>query len=225
MISITIDSKKIEVEEGTFLLDAARELKIPIPTLCHHKALTSDGNCRLCLTEVTDNGRTKLVTACNYPIRKEIQVQTKSEKVVEFRKDLLTMMLSRWPNVPIIKEYASMYGAKEPEYKHPKRNEAKDACILCTKCVRACDEITWEKIIGFAGRGPDRHVEMPLGKHYDRCTGCATCAACRSWSSMCCTSCVTRVAWCSRIASWTNRAGARQTPRRCGSGSSSAFCA
>ncbi|MCK4276569.1 MAG: (2Fe-2S)-binding protein, partial [Phycisphaerae bacterium] len=141
MISIAIDGKTIEVEEGTFLLDAARGAEIPIPTLCHHKALTSDGNCRLCLTEIKVGGKTKMVTACNYPIREEIEASTTSKKVMEYRKDLLPMMLARWPNVPILKTYARQYGATEPSYKHPDRNEAEDACILCSRCTRACSEI------------------------------------------------------------------------------------
>ncbi len=176
MISISIDGKTIEVEEGTFLLDAARGAEIPIPTLCHHKALTSDGNCRLCLTEIKVGGKTKMVTACNYPIREKIEASTTSDKVMEFRKDLLTMMLARWPNVSILKTYAKQYGATEPSYKHPDRNEAEDACILCSRCTRACSEVAWENIIGFEGRGSDRHVTMPFGEQYNRCIGCAMCS-------------------------------------------------
>ncbi len=177
MISITINGKQTEVEPGTTLLKAARNIKVPIPTLCQHDALNSDGNCRLCLTEIKVGGRTKLVTACNYPVREELEAFTKSEQVVEFRKNLLGMMLARWPNVPIIKEYAAMYGAEAPAYEHPKRDEAEDACILCTRCVRACSEITWENIIGVAGRGANRRVMMPFDKQSSRCIGCATCAS------------------------------------------------
>jgi aldehyde:ferredoxin oxidoreductase len=176
MISITINGKKTEVEQDTTLLKAARQLKISIPTICHHDALTSDGNCRLCLTEVSIRGKRRFVTACNYPVREELEAFTNSDTIKEHRKNLLSMMLSRWPNVPIIKEYAEMYGAKEPAYKHPMRTEKEDACILCTKCVRGCSEITWENIIGFSGRGVDRKVTMPFGDQYSRCIGCATCA-------------------------------------------------
>jgi aldehyde:ferredoxin oxidoreductase len=177
MITITIDGKKTEVAEGTTLLAAARAIKVPIPTLCHHDALTADGNCRLCLTEIEIKGRKKLVTACNFPVREELSASTKSEPVIAFRKSLLSTMLARWPNVPVIREYAELYGATSPAWKHPRRDEAKDACILCTRCVRACTEIAWENIIGFAGRGPERRVSMPFGKQYDRCIGCASCAS------------------------------------------------
>jgi aldehyde:ferredoxin oxidoreductase len=177
MITIKINGKKTEVEEGTTLLDAARAIKVPIPTLCHHPALTPDGNCRLCLVEIESKGKKKLVTACNFPVREEISVSTDNEVVSNNRKNLLGMMLGRWPNVPVLKEYAEIYGATEPSYKHPQRDEAEKACILCGRCVRACSEITWENIIGFVGRGPDRHVAMPFGNQDTRCIGCATCAS------------------------------------------------
>ena len=111
MISIEINGKKTEVEEGTTLLKAARSLRIPVPTLCQHDALTSDGNCRLCLTEIELRGKKRFVTACSYTVREPLKADTNSEAVREQRKDLLSMMLGRWPNVPIIREYASMYGA------------------------------------------------------------------------------------------------------------------
>jgi aldehyde:ferredoxin oxidoreductase len=176
MISITINGKQSEVAEGTTLLEAARGLKIPIPTLCNHPALRPDGNCRMCLTEIEVRGRKRMVTACNYPVREELAADTKSERGLEHRRNLLSLMLARWPNVPVLKDLAQLAGAEEAPLAHPRRNEAKDACILCGRCVRGCSEIAWENIIGFAGRGDERRVAMPFGDQYDRCIGCATCA-------------------------------------------------
>jgi len=79
MIQVTIDTHPVEVEEGTTVLEAAQRLGINIPTLCHHPALEPYGACRLCTVEITQNGRSRLVTSCNYPIRQEIEVQTASE--------------------------------------------------------------------------------------------------------------------------------------------------
>ncbi|MCP4675627.1 MAG: 2Fe-2S iron-sulfur cluster binding domain-containing protein [Deltaproteobacteria bacterium] len=177
MIAITINGKNIEVEEGTTLLKAARDQGIPIPTLCDHPALTADGNCRVCLTEIEIRGKKKLVTACNYPVREELAAFTKSEQVLEQRRNLLSLMLARWPNVPVLQDLAATCGAEPAAIAHPRRSESKDACVLCGRCVRACSEITWENIIGFAGRGDDRHVSMPFGEQYSRCIGCATCAS------------------------------------------------
>ncbi|MDD5308981.1 MAG: aldehyde ferredoxin oxidoreductase C-terminal domain-containing protein [Deltaproteobacteria bacterium] len=177
MIPITINGRKTEVKEGTTVLAAARSLEIPIPTLCDHPALEPSGACRLCLTEIKARGKTRMVTACNYPVREEMEVFTETPKVVEHRRNLLSLLLARWPNVKVLKGYAARYGATEAGYKHPGRDEREDACILCGMCVRGCSEITWENIIGFTGRGAGRRVAMPFETQYDRCIGCATCAA------------------------------------------------
>jgi aldehyde:ferredoxin oxidoreductase len=73
---------------------------------------------------------------------------------------------------------AKPYDARAPRgYRHPLRDEAPDACILCGLCVRACSDMVWEDVLTFAGRGASRRVAMPFGRQSERCTGCATCAA------------------------------------------------
>ncbi|MDP7114916.1 MAG: aldehyde ferredoxin oxidoreductase C-terminal domain-containing protein [Myxococcota bacterium] len=176
MINVTIDGKNIEVEPDTTVLDAAREAGVPIPNLCSHPMLEPYGACRVCSVEVVQDGRSKIVTACNYPIRGEMEVLTGSERARGLRARVLEMMLARWPEVPRIKAMARTHGVTEPRYTHPLRNDDPKACVLCGLCVRACKEAVWEEIIGFAGRGADRTVGMPFDAHYDRCVGCGTCA-------------------------------------------------
>ncbi len=176
MINVTIDGQKLQVEPDTTILDAAREARIPIPTFCSHPMLEPYGACRICTVEIEQGGRTRMVTACNYPIRAEMEVHTRSEAVDRLRKTLLEMMLARWPNVPAVKGLAGVYGVGEPRFEHPLRDDDPHACILCGLCVRACSEAVWEDIIGFAGRGANRTVGMPFDAHYDRCVGCGTCA-------------------------------------------------
>ncbi len=176
MIQVTIDGERIEVEPDTMVLDAAKQAGIFIPTMCSHPMVEPYGACRMCTVEVTQNGRTRMVTSCNYPIRGEMQVETRSERVVALRTRLLEMMLARWPNVPQIKGLAQRHGIEQPRFEHPQRDEDPKACILCGLCVRACSEAVWEDIIGFAGRGARRSVGMPFDAHYDRCVGCGTCA-------------------------------------------------
>ena len=103
MIDIIIDGKKISVKEETTILDAAKELNIIIPALCHRPTVEAYGACRLCVVDVNDGRKTRMVTSCNYPIRKSIEVNTQSERVRKTRGMLLEMMLSRWPNVDMIK--------------------------------------------------------------------------------------------------------------------------
>jgi aldehyde:ferredoxin oxidoreductase len=175
MISIIINGKNTEVAEGTTLLQAAREIGIAIPTLCHLDSLTPDGNCRMCITEITVSGETKLAPACSYLVRDELEAVTDSEEVHQQRSENIKLLLGRWPNVPILKAFAKTYGVKPPTYAHPNRDESEHACILCGRCVRACSEITWENALEFKGQGLSRLVALVRDKENHRCIGCSTC--------------------------------------------------
>jgi aldehyde:ferredoxin oxidoreductase len=176
-IEITINDKKLAVLPDTYLLAAIEEAGFRVPTLCHHKDLTPNGTCRLCLVEVELHGRKRLVTACNYPVREEISVQTDSERVGRHRKVLAEMYLGRWPNVPVIKDVAKRCGVTDgSRFASDLTDEKKNACVLCTHCVRGCAEFIEEKILDFAGRGIKRHLTMPFGDVDPHCVSCTSCA-------------------------------------------------
>ena len=94
MIHLTIDGIPVEVEKGTTILQAARQIGVEIPTLCYLEDVLPDGSCRLCVVEVTNNGRTKFDTACTLRCSEGDEVQTMSEKVVAYRKDTLDLLIS-----------------------------------------------------------------------------------------------------------------------------------
>ena len=175
-IKLAIDDREVEVPAGTTLLQAAQQAGVAIPTLCWHPAVEAYGSCRVCITEIEVRGKRRLVTACNYPVREPLRAFTQSPETRKQRNGVLSLMLARWPNVPLLQELADKYGVKPPAYKHPLENDAPDACILCGLCVRACSDMVWEDIIAFAGRGASRRVVMPFGEQSERCTGCGTCA-------------------------------------------------
>lgn len=176
-IKISINGKDTEAKKDSFLLDSIKELGIKIPTLCHHKDLAPNGSCRLCMCEVEDaRGKKKMVTACNFPVRGAIKVDTQSEKVLRHRKLLAEMYLSRWPEVPTIKKIAKDCGLTESRFEHEYLDTNPKACILCGRCTRACDEFTLERIIGFAGRGIKRHLSMPFNQTDRHCVGCSSCS-------------------------------------------------
>ena len=106
IITINIDGRSIPVKKDSTILEAARENNIYIPALCNSELVEPYAACRLCIVEVDDGRKTKLVTSCNYPVRKPIKVFTSSDKVLRNRSITLEMMLSRWPNVQIIKDLA-----------------------------------------------------------------------------------------------------------------------
>ena len=112
LIRVTIDGKEAHVEPDTTILQAATDVGIEIPTLCHHPALEPYGACRLCTVEVVFSDRdgntwSRLVTSCNYPIRREIDVLTASEPVVRGRKMIVELLWSRCPEARVFQDLAA----------------------------------------------------------------------------------------------------------------------
>src|SRR5512132_1898159 len=97
MISLTINGMRVQVEDGGTLLEAARFVGFPIPTLCAEDGLRPYGACRLCLVEIGEAPRTKLVAACTYRAEEGLKVRTNSEKVQRARKLLLELYVSVCP--------------------------------------------------------------------------------------------------------------------------------
>jgi len=176
MITIEIDGKSVTVPEDTTILQAAAEANVYIPALCSSELVEPYAACRLCVVEVDDGRRTRLVTSCNYPVRKPVKVATGSEKVLNHRKMILEMLLARWPNVQVIKDLAKHARVEQPRYLHPSADLNPNACILCGLCMRVCEQGVWENIINFTGRGADRSVRMPYDSRQPHCVGCGACA-------------------------------------------------
>jgi heterodisulfide reductase subunit A len=171
MITLTIDDKKVEVEEGSTILQAAEKLDIKIPTLCHHKSLKPYGACRVCLVEVGSEGRSFwLQTSCTYEAADGQIVHTNSERVQNTRKIVLELMLARCPDTPAIVELAKEYGVEETRF--PKKN---DDCILCGLCTRICEERMGVGAVSFANRGSHRKVGVPYDKLSPICIACGAC--------------------------------------------------
>jgi heterodisulfide reductase subunit A2 len=171
LIRITVDGRESHVSRDTTILQAARELGVEIPTLCHHPALEPYGACRLCTVEVTERGRSRLVTSCNYPIRDQIEVRTSSEPVMRGRRMIIELLWSRCPEAAIFQRLAAQYGIQKPRF------EAREGelCYLCGLCVRACNEVVGARAIGFVGRGVDREVGTPFSKFSEACIACGAC--------------------------------------------------
>jgi heterodisulfide reductase subunit A len=172
MIPVVIDGQSIKVEKETTILEAARRLGIYIPTLCHHPALKPYGACRLCTVEITSGERSRLVVACNYPIRSEMEVQTASEKAVKVRKLRAELLLSRCPDAPQIQQLAASLGVTEAS-SEPGTGDG--LCYLCGLCVRMCQEVIGQSAIGFVGHGVNRQVGTLSPKSSDACIACGAC--------------------------------------------------
>lgn len=171
MISLTINNQKAEVAEGTSLLNAIEKLGMRVPTLCHHKALTPYGACRLCVVEVHVPGRSPTVQAsCSYPALEGINVLTDTDRVKRARKIVAELLLARCPDSEVIQRIASDLGVHETRIK-----KKYDDCVYCGLCVRMCEERMGRSAIGFTGRGPRKKLEPPFGKHNEMCWICGAC--------------------------------------------------
>ncbi|MCK4293003.1 MAG: FAD-dependent oxidoreductase [Planctomycetes bacterium] len=170
MITLTIDNKKVEVEEGSTILQAAEKLGIKIPTLCHHKSLKPYGACRVCLVELTGPRGSIIQASCVYPAQEGLVVQTDTERVLKTRRIMLELLLARCPDAPVIKEMAKEYGVEESRF--PKKNED---CILCGLCARVCEERMGVGAVSFVNRGSSRKVAVPYDKHSPICIACGAC--------------------------------------------------
>ena len=172
MATLIIDGQEVHAEEGQTILEVARENGIEIPTLCHHPLLEPYGACRLCTVEVIRRGWPRLETACTHPAWDGIEVKTKSPKVIEARKAILGLFLSRTPNVPIIQDLAREYGITEPPFPVEDPDEK---CILCGLCVRTCHELVKADVLNFVDAGPDREVGPAFLEKTRQCIGCGAC--------------------------------------------------
>lgn len=170
MISLAINGLPVSIEEGTTLLEAARFLGFPVPTLCHMDGLSPYGACRLCVVEIGEGPQARLVSSCTYPAQEGMKVRTASERVLRARKMVLELLLASCPQSKIIQDLASAHGIRQQRF----RQEHED-CILCGLCVRMCEEQMMAKAIGFRGRGERRSLGTPFDIKSEQCRLCGGC--------------------------------------------------
>lgn len=169
-VVLQIDGKEVKATEGMTVLEAAQSVGISIPTLCHYEKMEPYGGCRICTVEVESRGRTNLVAACLYPVEKNLNVTTRSEKVDKIRKVLVELLLSRAPDAPELIALAKEYGAEKTKFE----NDA-SFCVLCGLCVRYCDEVKKANAITFVDRGARREISFIPEIAAKECWECKEC--------------------------------------------------
>jgi predicted molibdopterin-dependent oxidoreductase YjgC len=194
MVTLRIDGKKVTVRKLATVLDAARKLDIPIPTLCHHPELSPYGGCRLCIVEV--KGSPKPVASCTTFAKEGMDVITSSSNLEKLRRTTLELLLSDHPTDCMVceragdcklQELAYFYGVRENRFLGERRVYTKkdnnpfierdmEKCILCGQCVRVCDEIQGVGAIDFAYRGLKTKICPPFEKDLN-CEFCGQCVA------------------------------------------------
>ncbi|MEF9426156.1 MAG: 2Fe-2S iron-sulfur cluster-binding protein [Candidatus Mariimomonas ferrooxydans] len=170
-IQLIVDGQLVQVDKGTPIINAAKKAGIHIPALCHHDRLMPHGACRICMVEVVQNKRRKLVTSCNFPAGTGMEVFTDTPKVREIRRNVVELLLARCSEAPIVQTLAKRMGVETLKYK---KKELKE-CILCGLCVRFCEEVVGASAIGLSNRGTESEVTTPFKGASETCIGCGSC--------------------------------------------------
>jgi bidirectional [NiFe] hydrogenase diaphorase subunit len=170
IVKLKVNGIEAKVEEKWTLLEALKFLGIEIPTLCHDDGLTPYGACRLCMVEVEERGRKKLVASCLYPVKEGIAVRTHTERIVKGRKMLIELLIARCPNSKTLQDLASNMGIEKIRFEMMNED-----CMLCGLCVRMCEEQMMSGAIGFIGRGKNREAVTPFRAKSDICRNCGAC--------------------------------------------------
>ncbi|MGA2420311.1 MAG: cyclic nucleotide-binding domain-containing protein [Candidatus Acidiferrum sp.] len=194
LLDLQIDGKAVRVPVGTSVFDAARMNGIPIPTLCHLQNETPVGVCRLCLVEA---GGRVLSAACVRPCEQNMKVATATEKVLSARKTVLELLMSDHPTPCARQQHSGdceletqAHAAGITHGRVAKRSVARgrdesslaiavdhDACILCDRCIRGCDEIKNNFVLGRMGKGYTAGIAFDLNSPMGEST-CISCGEC-----------------------------------------------
>jgi NADH-quinone oxidoreductase subunit G len=183
MVEIEIDGKKVEVQEGTMVLEAANKVGTYIPHFCYHKKLSIAANCRMCLVEVEK--APKPLPACATPVTQGMIVRSHSDKAINAQKGVMEFLLINHPlDCPIcdqggecqLQDLAVGYGSSSSRYEEEKRvvvpkdpgplisMKEMSRCIHCTRCVRFGQEVAGVMELGMLGRGEHSEITTFVGK-------------------------------------------------------------
>lgn len=167
-VTIKIDGREVKAQEGTTILQAAKQVGIKIPTLCHDDRLAPYGACRLCSVEIVSGRKPKVVASCVYPVEEGLVVDTESPRILKIRRVIMELLQARSPGLK--EEWAERYGLDKA-----KLEREPTFCILCGLCVRYCAEVKKANVLGFVGRGTGRQVVFFPEIALKACPSCKEC--------------------------------------------------
>lgn len=194
--TLTIDGREVGAREDQTILEVAREHKINIPTLCWLPGLSNVGACRLCLVEV--KGVNRLLPACVTRVEEGMEVTVNSERLARYRRQILELLFAERNHVCSVcvsnghcdlqalalslgmthVHYPYQYPKLPVDASHERFVVDHNRCVLCTRCVRVCDEIEGAHTWDVMARGTDCRVITDLSEPWgasESCTGCGKC--------------------------------------------------
>ena len=195
-ISVRIDSQLCTATEGETILEVARANGHAIPTLCHFEGLSSPGSCRLCLVEVSGVGR--LLPACTTPAQSGMSVIVNSESLAHNRLMALELLFIERNHVCAVcvsighcelQSMAQTLGLTHVDMpynfprlpvdmSHPRWVLDHNRCILCSRCVRVCDEIEGANVWDISARGINSMLVAELNRPWGEAASCTNCGKC-----------------------------------------------
>jgi bidirectional [NiFe] hydrogenase diaphorase subunit len=194
--TLVIDGKDVAATSDQSVLSAAKENGIRIPTLCHLDGLSDVGACRLCMVEV--DGSPKLFPACATKVEEAMVVRTTSERLAEYRKTVIELFFVERNHVCAVCvannncelqeqarslglthfDLAGLHPSIAVDASHERFVLDQNRCILCTRCVRVCDEIEGAHTWDIQGRGVNARLVSDLGTPWGSSTTCTSCGKC-----------------------------------------------
>lgn len=194
--TLTIDHQLISAREGETVLDAARNANIAIPTLCYLEGLSTVGACRLCLVEI--EGTSKLLPACVTTVQEGMAVQTHTERLQRYRRMIVELLLAEGNHVCAVcvsngscelqdlavemgidhVDLTYQFPDRKVDISHARFGIDHNRCVLCTRCIRVCDEVEGAHTWDMAGRGHMSHVISDLNQLWGEASSCTSCGKC-----------------------------------------------
>ncbi|HTD16521.1 MAG TPA: bidirectional hydrogenase complex protein HoxU [Chthoniobacterales bacterium] len=194
--TLIVDGQPVSADENETLLGAAEDAGIHIPTLCHLEGLSNIGACRMCLVEVT--GSTKLLPACVTKVAEGMEVRTDTERLRKYRLMILELLFAERNHICAVcvvnghcdlqalaqrhgmfhVRFSYLYPPAIVDASHDRFVIDHNRCILCTRCVRVCDEIEGAHTWDVMGRGTTSRVITDLNQPWGDSETCTSCGKC-----------------------------------------------
>ena len=194
--TLKIDGQDLSGREDETILEVAEENGLSIPTLCHLDGLTEVGACRLCLVEM--KGSPRLLPACTTHVQEGMEISTDSERLRQYRRMILELLFTERNHVCSIcvsnghcelqnlaqsvgmdhVRYPYLYPKQPVDASHERFTIDHNRCILCTRCVRVCDEVEGAHTWDLVGRGLNTQVISDLAQPWGESPSCTSCGKC-----------------------------------------------
>ncbi|MDJ0735228.1 MAG: bidirectional hydrogenase complex protein HoxU [Nostocaceae cyanobacterium] len=194
--TLKINDVDVAVEEGATILQAAQEAGIRIPTLCHLNGVSDVGACRLCLVEIT--GSNKLLPSCVTQVGEGMEVYTHTQQIQEYRRMTVEMLFAEGNHICAVcvanencelqdlavevgmthSRFPYRFPNRDVDISHERFGIDHNRCVLCTRCVRVCDEIEGAHVWDVANRGAQTKVITGMNQPWGEVNACTSCGKC-----------------------------------------------